>query len=393
MTRSLLTLNAGSSSLKASLFELEGAGIRLALAGEVEDLGETTRFQVRRPGGEATDERVWPGAGLAFETTLTAVIAWAEAHLGAASLMAVGHRVVHGGLEHVQPARVTPTLIAALERLTPLAPLHAPHNLAPMRAIAAARPDLPQVACFDTAFHATLPAVASRLALPRAYADAGVRRYGFHGLSYEHIARRLTEIDPRLAAGRVIAAHLGAGASLCAMRGGLSLDTTMSFTALDGLVMGTRCGSIDPGVILYLLREGGLTADQVETLLYTQAGLLGVSGLSGDMRALLAADDPWAEEAIDLFVYAIARQAGGLVCALGGLDGLVFTAGVGERSPAIRARVCGRLAWLGIVLDPAANAAGNAVISDSASRVVVRVIPADEEMTIARHTRDLVEAA
>jgi len=390
MTRALLTLNAGSSSLKASLFEVDTREIRLALSGEVTGIGTAPRFHVRGPAADSADDRLWPGADTPFEDILGAVLAWAEAHLGAGALMAVGHRVVHGGRDHVRPERVTGDLIAALDRLTPLAPLHEPHNVAPMREIAAARPDLPQVACFDTAFHATLPPVAARLALPREWEDAGVRRYGFHGLSYEYVAGQLAGIAPDLAAGRVIVAHLGAGASLCAMRGGVSLDTTMSFTALDGLVMATRCGAIDPGVILYLLREGGLTADAVETLLYSQSGLLGVSGLTGDMRALLESADPRAAEAIELFVHTLARQAGGLISSLGGLDGLVFTAGIGERSAAIRARVCERLAWLGIELDGAANAANAPLISAPASRVAVRVIPTDEEAMIARHTLDVV---
>ena len=392
----LLTLNAGSSSLKASLFEIDGGQPRLALKAEVEGIGGHPCFTARDPSGRIVDKRTWAGAEPSFEALLDSVIAWAESHLGTAALGAVGHRVVHGGRDHVRPERVTPDVLTALDRLSPLAPLHQPHNLAPIRAIAAARPTLPQVACFDTAFHATLPPVATWYALPRAYGKAGVRRYGFHGLSYEFIARRLAEVAPELAAGRVIAAHLGAGASLCALRGGRSVDTTMGFTALDGLVMGTRCGSIDPGVILYMQREGGLTADEVEALLYRRSGLLGVSGLTDDMRELLGSEQPHAREAVELFVYRAAREAAGLVSALGGLDGLVFTAGVGEHSPEIRSRVCQRLSWLGIVLDKAANSAGADVISDPASRIAVRIIPTDEELTIARHTLetlDLVHAA
>ena len=265
------------------------------------------------------------------------MIGWAEGHLGADRLIAVGHRVVHGGPDHYRPERATAALLDALDRLTPLAPLHEPHNIAPIRAIAAARPNLLQVACFDTAFHHTMPKVATRFALPREYEQAGVRRYGFHGLSYEYIAGRLREIAPELAKGRVIAAHLGNGASLCAMLDGQSVDTTMGFTALDGLVMGTRSGNLDPGVILYLEQERGLSAKQVETLLYEQSGLLGVSGgLASDMRTLLASDDPHAKEAIELFVYRIAREIGALTSSLGGLDGLVFTAGIGEHAPEIR---------------------------------------------------------
>ncbi len=390
VARVLLTLNAGSSSLKASLFEIGGAGPRLALKAEVAGVGAAPRFTACDPSGRVVDERAWTDAGPAFEALLDNVIAWAESHLGAAALAAVGHRVVHGGQDHVRPERVTPDLLTALDRLVPLAPLHQPHNLAPIRAIAAARPALPQVACFDTAFHATLPPVATWFALPRAYGEAGVRRYGFHGLSYEFIARRLAEVAPDLAAGRVIAAHLGAGSSLCALRGSRSVDTTMGFTALDGLVMGTRCGDLDPGVVLYMQRENHLTPDEVEEVLYQRSGLLGVSGISGDMRALLASDDPHAGEALELYVYRIAREAGALASSLGGVDGLVFTAGVGEHAPAIRARVCARLAWLGVALDEPANAGGAAVISAPQSRVVVRVIPTDEEMTIARHALEVL---
>jgi len=390
LTDALLTLNAGSSSLKASVFEVADGAPSLALRGEVEGFGLAPQFTARDPGGVVVEQRTWPDGDGAFETILDYVVRWAEAHLGGAVLLAVGHRVVHGGRDHVGPERVTPRLLEALERLIPLAPLHQPHNLAPIRAIAAARPDLPQVACFDTAFHATMPPVATRFALPREYELAGVRRYGFHGLSYEHIADCLTHVAPHLAAGKAVAAHLGAGASLCAMEGGVSMDTTMGFTALDGLVMATRCGTLDAGVILYLQREQGLAVDEVESILYNRSGLLGVSGFSGDMRALLASDDPRAAEAVELFVYRIAREIGALASVLGGLNGLVFTAGVGEHSPVIRARVCERLAWLGVVLDEAANAIAADLISAPSSAIEVRVIPADEEATIARHTLHVV---
>ncbi len=386
MSGALLTINAGSSSLKASLFDIDAGAPTPIFKGEVEGVGTAPRFTVRDHAGEVVLDRSWPDADTPFDVVLETVIAWAESRRGEADLKAVGHRVVHGGRDYVHPRRVTPQLLDALDRLTPLAPLHQPHNLAPIRAIAAARPDLPQVACFDTAFHATMPTVAKRFALPRAYEDAGVWRYGFHGLSYEHIAWRLAAEAPDLAAGRVIAAHLGAGASLCAMAGGRSLDTTMGFTAVDGLVMGTRCGELDPGVVLYMQREDGLSVDQVETVLNRKSGLLGVSGISSDMRALLASDSPRAAQAIELFVYRITRDIGGLTSVLGGLDGLVFTAGIGAKSPPIRQMVCERLAWLGLILDPEANAAGTPVISAPESLVEVRVIPADEEETIARHT-------
>jgi len=390
----VLTLNSGSSSIKFSLFEVDGLKpLRLASRGEVEGIGSAPHFVVYDPADTVLAEQSWTDPNQAFQSLLEAVIDWAESHLGADNLVAVGHRVVHGGPDHDRPERVTPDLLAALDRLTPLAPLHEPHNIAPIRAIASVRPKLPQVACFDTAFHHSMPAVATRFALPREYEAMGVRRYGFHGLSYEYIARRLREVAPDLADGRIIAAHLGNGASLCAMRQSRSIDTTMGFTALDGLVMGTRCGNIDPGVILYLEEERGLSAKQVEDLLYRRSGLLGVSGgITSDMRTLLASHDPRAKDAIDLFVYRIARETGALTSSLGGLDGFVFTAGIGEHAPAIRARVCARLTWLGVVLDPDANDRNATLISAPASRIAVRVIPTDEEAMIARHTLDTIGA-
>ena len=361
-------------------------------AGEVEGIGSAPHFIARDPVGAVLAEQRWPDPKQPFQRFLEAVIGWAERHLGADTLIAVGHRVVHGGPNHDRPERVTPELLSALDELTPLAPLHEPHNIAPIRAIAATRPKLPQVVCFDTAFHHTMPAVATRFALPRQYERAGVRRYGFHGLSYEYIARQLAKVAPELAKGRVIAAHLGNGASLCAMLNGGSIDTTMGFTALDGLVMGTRCGNLDPGVILYLEEERGLTAKQVEDLLYQRSGLLGVSdGIASDMRTLLVSADPCARDAIELFVYRIAREIGALTSSLGGLDGLVFTAGIGEHAPAIREMVCARLGWLGVDLDAVANGRNAAIISTPESRVSVRMIPTDEEAMIARHTLDTIE--
>jgi acetate kinase len=306
-------------------------------------------------------------------------------HLGRDGLTAVGHRIVHGGADHVVPELITPALLTALRALIPLDPLHMPDNLAPISAVAAARPALRQVACFDTAFHHTMPSVAKRLALPLEISDQGVRRYGFHGLSYEYIAGRLTHLSPALAHGRVIVAHLGSGASLCALKDGKSIDTTMGFSALDGLVMATRCGLLDPGVILYLVRQGHSFAD-IESMLYHRSGLLGVSGISGDVRVLLASDDPRAREAIELFTYRIASEAGALISALGGLDGLVFTAGIGEHAPSIRSAICTRLTWLGLCLDDVANTAGVDRISTSDSAIEVRVIATDEEAMIARHT-------
>lgn len=392
MTRAILSVNAGSSSIKFALFEIPcGDDPRRVASGEIEGIGTLPHLTARDATGNVLTERRWDaGEALGHEAFLGDLLGWAGEHLGADELVAVGHRVVHGGTRYATPTRVTPPVLAELEALCPLAPLHQPHNLAAIRAIETVRPGLAQIACFDTAFHHDQPAVATRFAIPRALEEEGVRRYGFHGLSYEYIARRLAELDPALASGRVIAAHLGNGASLCAMQGPRSIDTTMSFTALDGLVMGTRCGTIDPGVLLYLLQQKGYDADGIEHLLYERSGLLGVSGISSDMRALLESDSPQAEEAVDLFTYRVAREAGALASTLGGLDGFVFTAGIGENAPEIRARTCRRLAWLGIDIDEAANSSGEPVISTPLSRVTVRVIPTDEERMIAIHTAELL---
>lgn len=395
MADAVLTLNAGSSSIKFSLFTVGNSDHpTLASLGEVEGIGVAPHFIVLDPSRAVLVEQTWSDPNQAFQSLLETVISWAENHIGADTLIAVGHRVVHGGPYHDRPERVTPDLLAMIAKLAPLAPLHIPHNIAPIRAIAAARPNLPQVACFDTAFHHGMPAVATRFALPLEFEEAGVRRYGFHGLSYEYIARRLHDVAPDLAKGRIIAAHLGNGASLCGMLSGHSIDTTMGFTALDGLVMGTRCGSLDPGVILWLEQERGLTTEQVEELLYERSGLLGVSqGIGSDMRTLLVSADIHAKEAIELFTYRIAREIGALTSSLGGLDGIVFTAGIGERAPAVREMVCARLGWLGVALDPAANARDAAIISTPGSRIAVRVIPTDEEAMIARHTLDTIRDA
>jgi acetate kinase len=386
MPDAILAINGGSSSLKFGLFELHDESSP-ALRGQIESIGDAPRLRATDTQGAVIAERRW-AKGTSHDTLLSALLELVETHLGTDHLYAAGHRVVHGGTRFVAPVRVNPTILRGLEALTPLAPLHQPHNLSPIRAVAAARPSLPQVACFDTAFHATMPEIATRLALPRAISEAGVRRYGFHGLSYEFIATHLPVVAPELAGGRVIVAHLGNGASLCAMRAGRSIDTTMGFTALDGLVMGTRPGTLDPGAVLYLLRERGLSAAETEDMLYHRSGLLGVSGVSGDMRTLLASADPHARDAIELFVARLAREAGGLVSMLGGLDGLVFTAGIGEHAPEVRALACARLAWLGLRLDEPANARGLGRISAADSRVQVWVIPTDEEAMIARHTAE-----
>jgi acetate kinase len=392
----LLVLNSGSSSLKFSVFaEVEGdEPPPLVLRGQLEGLPARPRF-VARAGGAVVAERTWPaGATLGHEEAIDFLFEWGRGGaLGGGHVTAVGHRVVHGGARFTAPVRVDEPALAELEALVPLAPLHQPHNLAAIRAVMRRAPAVPQVACFDTAFHATQPPVARAFALPRRYADEGVRRYGFHGLSYEFVAARLPDVDPRAAAGRTVVAHLGNGASLCALREGRSVATTMSFTALDGLVMGTRCGSLDPGVLLYLMDRHGLDARALERLLYEQSGLLGVSGVSSDMRELLASAAPAAAEAVDLFVYRIARELGSLAAALGGLDALVFTGGIGENAAPIRARVCREAAWLGLALDEATNANGGPRLGADGSRVAAWIVPTNEEEMIARHTRRVLATA
>ena len=392
MADAILALNAGSSSIKLSLFEIrDGSGLGAMSRGGIENVGGgDPHFTATGADGATLEDRRWHGKDAAFDTMLGALLAWAEAHVQPDVLAAVGHRVVHGGRDFTAPVRLTAEIVRQLDALTPLAPLHQPHSLAPIRTLLALRPGLPQVACFDTAFHRTMPAVATRLALPREYEAEGVRRYGFHGLSYEYIARVLRRQAPGLAAGRVVVAHLGNGASLCAMRDGRSQDTTMGFTALDGLVMGTRCGTLDAGVVLYMLQQKGLAAHEVEHVLYECSGLLGVSGLSGDMRTLLASADPRAREAVELFAFRIGQQTAAMAASLGGLDGFVFTGGIGEHAAEARAMVGERLRWLGVELDAAANTRGTGRISTPGSRVEVQVIPTDEEATIARHTHDLI---
>jgi acetate kinase len=338
-------------------------------------------------------ERRWrEGARLGHAGAIAHLIEFLEGYRDEYRLIAVGHRVVHGGLEFSLPVRVNAEVLARLEKFVPLAPLHQPHNLAPIRVIAEQAPLLPQVACFDTAFHRQQPDLAQMFALPPIVTDRGVRRYGFHGLSYEYIASTLPRLDPTAAEGRVIVAHLGNGASLCAMVAGRSVASTMGFTAVDGLPMGTRCGALDPGVLLYFMDELKMDARAIETLIYKESGLLGVSGLSSDMRELLASDAPRARLAVDLFVYRIGREIGSLAAAMGGLDGLVFTGGIGEHAREIRERVCGNAAWLGLEFDPAANADGRSRISAPFSRVSAWVIPTNEELMIARHTRQVISA-
>ena len=395
MADAVLTINAGSSSLKFSVYRI-GADDRphLSAKGQVEGIGTSPRLVAEDAAGQMLVERRWPEDRSSGHAEFFRVVgSWLREQFSDTALLGVGHRVVHGGVDYAAPVRVDPTVVTKLEALCPLAPLHQPHNLAGIRAVAAVQPDLPQVACFDTGFHRGHPELADWFALPRRFYDEGIRRYGFHGLSYEYIASVLPEVAPEIANGRVVIAHLGSGASMCAMTAGRSIDSTMGFTALDGLPMGTRCGALDPGVVLHLSRAHGMDADSIERMLYHECGLKGVSGISNDMRTLLASDEPGARQAIDLFVWRISRELGALAGAQCGLDGLVFTAGIGERSAEIRERVCERAAWLGLELDPAANRAGGPRISADASRVAVYAIPTDEELMIARHTLAVLRRA
>ncbi|HEU0220608.1 MAG TPA: acetate/propionate family kinase [Paracoccaceae bacterium] len=386
MTAAILVLNAGSSSLKFGLYER--GSLAMLCRGGVGGIGEGPDFAAagRRAGDLGTGEP----EGSDHEAITRWLLGRIRARLPDLEVAAAGHRVVHGGTRFGAPVRLDAEAMAALEALTPLAPGHQPFNLVGIRAVAAFWPDLPQVACFDTGFHRTQPRLAQLFALPRAFAEEGILRYGFHGLSYEYVARLLPELAGEPAEGRVIVAHLGHGASLCAMQGRRSVATTMGFTALDGLMMGTRSGSLDPGLVLHLLRHRGLGADELEDVLYNRSGLLGISGISGDARALEASADPRAAEALELFAYRAAREAGSLVAALGGLDLLVFTAGIGEHSARIRRAICGWLGFVGIELDEEANEAHARRISAPGSAVTVMVVPTDEEIIIAEHTRALL---
>ena len=389
VTRAILVLNAGSSSIKFSVFGTEEDRLSPLYGGEIEGIGVRPHFVVRDASGQSvadTHPTQEQGRPLGHHDLLVTALEWLDRHAEGMIVAAAGHRVVHGGERFAAPVLVNQEVLQALQALVPLAPLHQPHNLDAIRALAHVKPGIPQVACFDTAFHRTQPAVAQAFALPQELTEAGIARYGFHGLSYEYIARVLPGIAGETGRGRVVVAHLGNGASMCALQGGRSIATTMSFTALDGLPMGTRSGSLDPGVILYLLSERGMDVAALTDLLYHRSGLLGMSGLSSDMRALLASNASSARAAIDVFVYRIRRELGSLVAALGGLDALVFTAGIGEHAAPIRARVCEQTAWLGIRLDPEANARGGPRISGPDSSVSVWMIPTNEELMIAEHT-------
>ena len=392
MTGTIAAVNAGSSSIKFTLFTAKtGSELGRLADGAIEGVGTAPRFRARDERGALIAETRWPaGAGRSHEDLLSHLIEWIDAHVGPGSLQAAGHRVVFGGATYQAPVRIEAAILERLEALQPFMPLHLPHNLAPIRALAATHPRLPQVACFDTAFHRTMPPIARGFALPRALTEAGLVRYGFHGLSYESIAAQLPEFDRRAADGRTIVAHLGNGASLCALDAGRSVGTTMGFSTLDGLVMGTRPGWLDPGVLLYLIREKGYDAPRLERLLYDECGLLGVSGLSSDMRTLLASTEAAAEEAVDLFCHRVVCAIGTLVAPLGGFDALVFTGGIGENAAPVRRRICEALAWMGLSIDGTANNRAGPRISIPESRISAWVLPTDEDLMIARHTCELI---
>lgn len=387
-----LVLNAGSSSLKFSVFQRpEGEGWRLEARGQIEGIGVSPRLTAKDSNDEIlANQDVDVRDGRQAVATLAA---WLKSKYGGSRVVGIGHRVVHGGSRFKAPTVLNPTVLDHLRELIPLAPLHQPYNLAAIEAAMDRLPEVPQVACFDTSFHRGQPAVAELIPLPRDLRQAGLQRYGFHGLSYEYIASVLPQVAPKLARGRVIVAHLGSGASLCALKEGKSLDSTLGFTALDGLCMGTRPGALDPGVVLHLFQGLNLTAKEVESLLYKKSGLLGISGSSNDMRDLLGSTEPDAKLAVDYFVYRVAKEIGALTAVLGGIDGLVFTAGIGENSPEIRERICKASGWLGVELNESANRNRGPEISASSSKVSVWVIPTNEELMIARHTGALLGLA
>ncbi|MBS1170506.1 MAG: Acetate kinase [Burkholderiaceae bacterium] len=388
--RCYVVINAGSSSFKFSVFvEQDNGQLDRTVFGEVEGTRTKPHFYAKNRTYEKIDERCWEHEE-PVDVLLAFLVSWIEEHLAPNRLVAIGHRMVHGGAYYQQALLVDEEAMTRLRTLVPLAPLHQPRVLAALDALLTRYPDLPQVICFDTAFHSDSPRISQLYGLPVSMSNEGLRRYGFHGSSYEYVSSRLPQVDPRAAVGRTIVAHLGSGASMCALVGGKSVASTMGFTALDGLVMGTRCGVIDPGLLLYLMQEKGMTPKEVETLLYQESGLFGVSGgISNDVRDLLASDEPAAKEALDLFVYRVVRETGSLAAAAGGLDAFVFTAGVGEHSPEMRARICAQLGWLGVELDEEANRLGKARISAPDSRVNVWIIPTNEELMIARHTAKL----
>jgi acetate kinase len=387
----ILVVNAGSSSVKFQIFSVEGEGkLRRLIKGQMDGIGSRPRLRASGADSDPLADRAYPIESVPDVPAAMAIAGgWLRDELRI-SPMAVGHRVVHGGPDYDRPVLIDHGVVARLERFVALAPLHQPHNLAPIRSLLANFPALPQVACFDTAFHRTHDAVADYYAIPHQLHAEGVRRYGFHGLSYEYVAKTLPQVAPETAKGRVIVAHIGSGASMCALKGGRSIESTMGFTALDGLPMGTRPGQIDPGVVLYLISEKGMSASTAQNFLYRDCGLKGLSGISNDMRELEASEDPKAKLAVEYFVYRIGLNAGMLAAALQGLDAFVFTAGIGENSVRIRARIAEQLRWLGVTLDEAENSRHARLISRSDSRIPLYVIPTDEELMIAQHTLSLL---
>jgi acetate kinase len=390
MSKTMLALNAGSSSIKFGLFSMAGVEPTHLFAGQVADIGDKPHLTIKDMDGRSVLDRSWP-APRKHEEILDDILGWVDQSVGSGGLAAIGHRIVHGGSQFVAPVRLDRKTIDELARLTPMAPLHQEACLAPARTLLSLRPNVMQVGCFDTAFHAALKPPASRFAIPRCYEESGIRRYGFHGLSYEFIAKKLHEISPTLIGKRTVVAHLGSGASLCAIRDGLSVDTTMGFTPLDGVMMGTRCGTIDPGILLYLQRERGLSVQELEQMLYHESGLLGVSGISSDMRKLLSSSNSRAAEAVDLFAFEVAKAVCAMALSLQGLDCLVFTGGIGEHAAKVRTLSCDRLRWLGVELDARANSSDAELASLEGSSVEIRVIPTSEETTIARHVLALAK--
>ena len=385
MSGCIAVINAGSSSIKFAIYDGERCQ-SLLFRGQVTQIGVSPRLRITNASGKAVSEGTWPAGGFDHRAATQEILERAVALIQGMPVLGIGHRVVHGGPDNAAPVRINGKVMAALQALIPLAPLHQPHNLLPINVIAETAPEIPQVACFDTAFHRSQPALAQMFALPRELTASGVRRYGFHGLSYEYIASYLSENMPELVDARIVVAHLGNGASLCAVHHGRSVATTMGFTAVDGLMMGTRCGALDPGVLLYLMDSRGMSTRAIEDLIYRQSGLLGVSGISSDMQKLRASHDPAAAEAIELFVYRIVRDIGSLAAALGGVDALIFTGGIGENDAATRAEVSAGCRWLGLELTDAQDPSGAACISTDASRVSAWVIPTNEELMVARHT-------
>jgi acetate kinase len=391
MTETILVLNAGSSSIKFQLFAVDPEDKLIRrMKGQIDGIGTRPRLFVKAKEGETLVDQSWPASAVGdAPAALDKAVTWLQQQLGGGLPSAIGHRVAHGGPDFGEPTMIDDGVLERLDGLSPLAPLHQPNNLAPIRAIRARCPRLLQVACFDTAFHRGHPEVAQRYAIPDALYREGIRRYGFHGLSYEYIAKALPRVAPAVAGGRVVVAHLGSGASMCAIESGRSIDSTMGFTALDGLPMGTRPGQIDPGVLLYLMNANGWDAVRLERFLYLECGLKGISGVSNDMRDLLASNAPLAKLAVDYFVYRVLHEAGALASVMGGIDGFVFTGGIGENTASVRSRVCRGLGWLGIEIDDAANSRHAPCISKPASRLSAWVIPTDEERMIARHTHEI----